>query len=201
MSATVHTVRVRASWVAILPILALVLTTNSAWEADAPLVAALCFVAGTFLVAIAAMGRLWCSLYIAGYKVNTLVTTGPYSMCRNPLYFFSLLGAVGAGLGSETFTVPAIILVIFAGYYPNVIRGEERLMQELHGDAYSQYVKSVPRFLPRLALTEPQDYLVHPIIYRRHIFSALWFIWLLGIAELIEALHESDYLPVWYSLY
>lgn len=201
MAAFVQSIRVRASWVFVLAIFALVVISNSAWETTAPFVAASEFAAGTFLVAIAAVGRLWCSLYIAGYKNNTLVTSGPYSMCRNPLYFFSLLGALGLGLASETITVPAIILAGFVVYYPIVIRGEERRMQELHGEAFTRYARSVPRFLPRPAITEPQTYLVHPIIFRRHVLATLWFVCLLGVARLIESLHHLRYLPVWLSLY
>jgi protein-S-isoprenylcysteine O-methyltransferase Ste14 len=44
------------------------------------------------LAAMIASHRLWCSLYISGYKNSQLITSGPYSLCRNPLYFFSFVG-------------------------------------------------------------------------------------------------------------
>jgi len=47
------------------------------------------------------------------------------AMCRNPLYFFSLLGALGVGLTTETLLIPFVILIAFVGYYPNVIKSEE----------------------------------------------------------------------------
>lgn len=32
-------------------------------------------------------------------------------------------------------------------------------------------------------------------------FDALWFVWLLGILELVEALHEAGVLPIVLRLY
>ena len=66
---------------------------------------AVLFLSGLVLVGIATVGRLWCSLYISGYKDRELITTGPYSLSRNPLYFFSFLGFAGIGLATETITL------------------------------------------------------------------------------------------------
>jgi len=104
----------------------IILFSNSAWETQAPLLSSLIFLAGLVLVAIATLGRLWCTLYIGGYKTRQLITVGPYSVSRHPLYFFSLMGGVGVGFASETLSIPAAIAVAFALYYPFVIRSEEK---------------------------------------------------------------------------
>ena len=49
------------------------------------------FAIGIALVGISSLGRMWCSLYIAGDKDESLMTQSPYSACRNPLYFFGMM--------------------------------------------------------------------------------------------------------------
>lgn len=172
------------------------------WEEKLPLVASMLFLIGAFLVGIASMGRLWCSLYIAGYKTDKLITQGPYSMCRNPLYFFSLLGAIGVGFASESLLMPFLIFIGFVAYYPFVIKSEERELRRFHKDAFDVYVKKVPRFFPKVSiLQEPEEYLVKPKIFKQHIFSALWFVWILGILEVIEELNSLGILPTLFRIY
>ena len=91
--------------------LVLLVLSDSYWRGTGSLLTLL-FPLGIFLAAIGAIGRLWCSVYISGYKTNRLITSGPYAMCRNPLYFFSLIGVVGVALVTETLIIPA---VLFAG--------------------------------------------------------------------------------------
>jgi protein-S-isoprenylcysteine O-methyltransferase Ste14 len=180
----------------------LLVFSNGTLETSHELLCAILFMMGCFLVGIASLGRLWCSLYIAGHKTKELVIQGPYSICRNPLYFFSMLGGAGVGLASETLTIPAMILVAFALYYPYVIRFEEKNLRELHGRDYEDYFRTVPRFWPKWSLLkEPQEYSVNPITFKKHIFSALWFVWLVGILEMIEAFHDIKLLPVLFSIY
>src|SRR5882672_454668 len=68
--------------------------------------------AGFMLVALACLGRIWCSLFIAGHKDEVLVTTGPYALCRHPLYSFSLLGALGLGLTSRSALLCILVVVL-----------------------------------------------------------------------------------------
>jgi protein-S-isoprenylcysteine O-methyltransferase Ste14 len=181
---------------------ALVIFSSSLWEDKAPFVTSLLFFLGAFLVGIASMGRLWCSVYIAGYKKGHLVTQGPYSMCRNPLYFFSLVGGLGVGFASETLLIPLLILIAFVGYYPFVIKSEEAEMIKLHKNEYENYLKSVPVFFPKISLlSEPQEYTVKPIIFRQHMFDTLLFIWLLGIMVVLQELHELKIIPALFKTF
>ena len=178
---------------------ALVILSEGKWEDG--LVSVILFACGCFLVAIASLGRVWCSLFIAGYKTDVVISDGPYSMCRHPLYFFSFLGAVGVGLATETLLVPAIILIGFFLYYPQTIRQEEAMLIDRHGSAYLKYKETTPAFFPNPKLfREPETYQVYPRIFRRHAFDTLWFIWLVGIIEIIEALHNMGILPVFFKI-
>lgn len=183
-------------------ILVMLCISGSRWETSKPMVSAILFLGGCFLVGVASVGRLWCSLYIAGYKTKLLVTQGPYSICRHPLYFFSMLGGAGVGLASETVTVPLLILSAFILYYPFAIRFEENKLRAVFGESHEQYCKTVPRFWPKASLLfEPDEYSVTPRLFRKHILSALWFVWIVGILEIIEELHELNILPTQFLIY
>lgn len=158
---------------------------------EGTLVSAVLFLFGLSLAAVATAGRLWCSLYISGYKDAALVVEGPYSVSRNPLYFFSMLGFVGIGFASETFTLGILAAVFFLAAYPFVIAREERFLAERFGDEFRAYCQRTPRFFPNLRLLrEPDAYTVKPRQFRRTMGDVLWFIWLIGIVEIAEALHE-----------
>jgi len=189
------------SWMLGMFLFLFVLFSESYWE-QKMVVSDILFLFGVMLVGVATIGRLWCLLYISGYKTNTLICLGPYSACRNPLYFFSCLGGAGVGLASETLMLPGIIILGFALYYPLVIRAEERKLHNFHGKDFEDYMNITPRFFPSFhAFQEPQEYTVRPKAFRKGLFDALWFVWLVGILELIEAFHEYEALPVLLRLY
>ena len=183
-------------------VFALVLTfSSSRWE-DLSAASNIFFLVGCVLVGIASLGRLWCSLYIAGHKNRSLVTLGPYSICRHPLYFSSLLGAVGVGLGAESVGIPFLVLILYAIYYPAVIRSEDSKLLSIYGEEFSRYREKTPAFIPKWSLlNEPESYVLKPRIYRKEMFSALWFIWLIGVIEMVEALQELNILPVLIRIY
>ena len=177
-------------------------TTQSYWDLkNEYITTALCF-SGIVLVAVAALGRLWCSLYIAGYKNKRLITEGPYSICRNPLYLFSSLGLIGVGFATETLSFPIAFIILFSLYYPLVIKGEEKRLLQLYGDSFTEYRSKVPAFLPKFkGYIEPENYTVKPIVFRRHLFDAVWFIWIVGIIELIDSFRGVGVLPSIWMLY
>ena len=182
-------------------LIALLIISSSYWE-EAFVVKGFLFLLGSLLVGTATVGRLWCSLYISGYKINSLVTEGPYSMCRNPLYFFSFLGAVGVGLATKTFVIPTIIILGFAFYYPIVIKEEEKELREIHKEKFLTYCKNTPSFFPKLLnFYEPENYLVKPKIFKNCLFETIWFVWFLGILELADALGKAGIIPKLLRLY
>ena len=194
--------RIVISRIAAAIVLFFLFTTKSHWEATIEAVTFILFLAGMVFVGIATLGRMWCSLYIAGYKDDQLVTKGPYSLCRNPLYFFSFIGAVGIGFATETLTFPIIFTVLFSLYYPFVIRSEERRLKQLFGTAFDDYSITVPRFFPKLSsFSEPESYNVKPVVYRNHIFSAVWFVWLIGVLEFIKGLRDIGVVPSLWTFY
>ena len=194
--------RLLVSRIAALIVCTVIALSRSYWEEADEVVAFLLFLLGMVFVGIASLGRMWCSLYIAGFKDKRLITEGPYSVCRNPLYLFSLIGFVGLGLTTETFTIPIVLFLMFTIYYPFVINAEELRLSQLFGSDFERYRHEVPRILPRIRLfSEPEVYSVNPRTYKRHMFSALWFVWIAGIFEVFEGLGEIGILPIKWVLY
>jgi hypothetical protein len=125
------------------------------------------------------------------------VTVGPYSIVRNPLYVFSILGAAGAGaqLGSITTAMLSGLLAWLVFHV--VVRQEERLMAERYGDAFAAYMASVPRFLPDLRLW--RDVPTLTVIPRRVVQTfadAMFLLLAVPLAELFEHLQQIGMLPV-----
>jgi len=181
--------RILTSRVFALAFLLTVLLTESAQEGS-PLADVL-FLGGIVLVGVATVGRLWCSLYISGYKCAEPISTGPYSMCRHPLYFFSFLGFIGVGLATETLTLALFMVCFFLLCYPVVIAREESELSLRFGDTYRTYSACTPKFFPHFSkFKEPAAYLVNPILFRRTMGDVVWFVWLVGVIEVVEALHN-----------
>ncbi|MEX0590154.1 MAG: isoprenylcysteine carboxylmethyltransferase family protein [Xanthobacteraceae bacterium] len=153
--------------------------------------------AGIAFLGVCILGRTWCSLYIGGRKVRSLVTLGPYSVSRNPLYFFSIVGAVGVGaqLGSMMLALAAGFVAWLVFYL--VVLKEERVLAAKFGIRYRQYLAEVPRFLPRMSLWQDSDKVeARPSLMLRTFFDACVFLLSIPLAEGFEYLHEIGVLPV-----
>lgn len=136
-------------------------------------------------------------MYISGKKGRELVTDGPYSMVRHPLYVFSLIGAVGIGLASENLLVLALIVIFYLSYYPFTILAEERKLTNKFGEVYLEYAKRTPRFLPKFSLhKEPETYQVKAAGFVHNFVDGMWFIWIFMLMHAIEMLQNSGFLPV-----
>jgi protein-S-isoprenylcysteine O-methyltransferase Ste14 len=176
--------------------------SGSIWDQRYPVVAMALFVVGCVMATLGVVGRLWCALYIGGYKTQNLITEGPYSISRNPLYFFSLLGSIGVALSSETFTIPVILTIGFLLIYPKVILAEEVRLRQVHGSVFDEYARRTPRFFPRWSLlVEPAEYVTRPAKFRRHALSAMWFIWIVIFLEVLENLREMGAIKPLFNLY
>ena len=144
---------------------------------------------GLFLLTVCSMGRLWALLYISGKKTRELITDGPYSIVRHPLYLFNFIGAIGIGLASENILVLAAVIIFYLSYYPLTILSEEKTLTKKFGQAYIDYAKCTPRFLPKLSLYKsPSQVVINADIFLKNIAIGLWFIWIFLLFNFIEML-------------
>jgi protein-S-isoprenylcysteine O-methyltransferase Ste14 len=80
-----------------------------------------------------------------------LVTTGPYRYTRHPMVTGFILMILGLGLGSQSLAVIFIMLPLSMALFAWEIRVfEEPQLCRRFGDAYIEYRRQVPMFLPRL---------------------------------------------------
>lgn len=156
---------------------------------------------GFGLILICISGRTWCALYIGGRKTSELVTIGPYSVSRNPLYSFSIIGAIGTGAQLGGVSV-AILAGTFAWLvHTMVVLQEERLLLAAHGDTFRRYLADVPRFLPRLSRWRDVEVLeVRTRGVATTFIDACFFLAAVPIAALFEHLQAAGYIRVLLTL-
>jgi len=199
MSPTEHitqTYRITATRIFGTLIVFLVLFSRTSWKLGFASSVIIDLIAFAFIL-IATFGRLWALAYISGNKTSKLIMDGPYSMVRNPLYLFSLIGAIGIGLVSDNVIVLTLIVIMFAFYYPFVIRGEEKRLRKIHGKDFEEYRQNTPMFIPKPSLYREEPlYTIDTRLFRRAFFSVMWFPLIFMIMILIERLHGFALLPV-----
>ena len=135
MKLTLRTLRLKGAWLIVLPFL---------WfSASTPRLLAI----GGVLAALGLLVRTLSAGYI--HKDDTLTTTGPYAHTRNPLYVGSFLLGLGVTIAGGNWLFVAIFLVFFTTIYAASIRDEAAFLAERYGDAYADYARNVPLFVPR----------------------------------------------------
>jgi len=141
------------------------------------------------LVAVATAGRLWCSIYIRGHKSKVLCQDGPYSICRNPLYAFTFLGAMGVVIASDSISVIIGFASISCFYYFLVVKFEEKRLVRLFGREYEIYCSRVRRFWPNFRNYWSREQVeTNTHLISRAIVKNMWFFWLLFALEIIKIL-------------
>lgn len=145
---------------------------------------------GLIAIAICIIGRAWCSLYIGGRKKQEVVSIGPYSVSRNPLYVFSFIGAFGIGAQSSL-AVGGVFAVACWLVFRVVVHKEERFLSEAFGLQYESYRDRTPRFLPDPALwRDDQEVLVRPAFFVQTIWDGSFFLLALPIFEAMEGIQR-----------
>lgn len=152
---------------------------------------------GLGAVAVGIAGRVWCTFYIGGRKASEIVSVGPYSISRNPLYLFSSLAAFGIGAAVGSLILGFVFLVGSALAFQIVIRHEEAFLGERFGSAYASYVARVPRFLPNFALFTDERHVTVSLdrIYRT-LLDGLMFFAAMPLFETVEWLQGNGVIPV-----
>jgi protein-S-isoprenylcysteine O-methyltransferase Ste14 len=192
--------RARHTWLFALVAVPILLLSRSQWEEGGLLHEGLEWV-GYFSLILCVLGRVWCAVYIGGRKNQAVVTDGPYSIVRNPLYVFSFFGVLGVGLSTGTITIPALLAALFLIYYAQVVRREEQFLADNLGAEYVAYLAKVPRWIPDFRLwQEREEIVVRPKFVFITMRDSAWFFIALPLFELIDLLHDFAIVPVLFLL-
>ena len=114
------------------------------------------FVVGPLIV-LAGEGLRWWGVSQIGVisrtrttRLGPLMTSGPFALCRNPLYVGNLLLWAGFSVWSGLLWMLPVTLGVFGAYYASIIGWEEALLTERFGEDYVRYCRETPRWWPRL---------------------------------------------------
>jgi protein-S-isoprenylcysteine O-methyltransferase Ste14 len=172
MTESASTPRLRATFATYL---ALVAATTVVGPTEIPLAwDYLAGIVGFVCVALACLGRIWCSMFIAGHKDEMLVTTGPYGACRHPLYAFSILGALGLGLASKSLLLAMGVVVVVSALLIYAASCEEQFLADAFPEEFKAYVAATPNMWwpARLRGPMPAQLDVRPVVYWKAFLDA-----------------------------
>lgn len=159
-------------------------------------------ITGVCLIFLCIVGRMWSILYVGSKKNRELVMAGPYSMTRNPLYFFSSLGAVGIGLIYGSLVIALALALLVYGILTVTAAKESNHLRSLFGPQYEAYERRTPSFWPRASLyREASELNFSPKALMRTFKDGLLFLAAFPAIETIEYLQQAGYIPVLIQLY
>jgi protein-S-isoprenylcysteine O-methyltransferase Ste14 len=150
---------------------------------------------GYLLVSICVVGRVYSTAFLGGFKNDMLITSGPFSVVRNPLYTFSLIGVLGIGLMSSHITAMIFLPVAFLLMYHSLIKREEEFLTETFGEEYIAYCKRTPRLIPNFKLYHAPDTVpMTPKYLNKALRDSCFWLAIFPIIELFEQLQDLGYL-------
>jgi len=80
---------------------------------------------------------------------DTLNTTGPYSVVRNPLYLGNFFLGLGPAMFPGAWWLVLIYVLVFWLYYERIIFAEEAFLREKFGETFLEWAARTPVFVPR----------------------------------------------------
>ncbi len=157
-----------------------------------------CFldIVGWLLFFLGAAMRWWSTLYIGGRKTTSLVTDGPYSICRNPVYVGTLLITVALAAFLQSFTFLFGLALASFIYLATTVPVEERRLRERYGNQFDEYCARVPRFLPNFrSFKSPAVIEVSYNGLASEGYRALRWVWLPMLCEVVTQLRADPHWP------
>lgn len=151
---------------------------------------------GLLMISFCALGRLYTTAYLGGQKNESLMVSGPFSIVRNPLYFFSLIGFTGIAFMTNHIVLIVLVPCIFLVLYLQLIQREEDFLKSKFGDEYVEYTQSVPKLWPNISLyTAPDTITVDTRTFKNGAYDAIWWFAAYPLVEFAEFIRELNLIP------
>ena len=95
-----------------------------------------------------ALGEHWSMMLKLGEE-HRLVTTGPYSRIRHPMYTFFYILVISNAIISLNVIVGICGIILWSFLYVTRIEDEEKMLMEEFGDQYKEYIERTGRLWPK----------------------------------------------------
>ena len=147
------------------------------------------FIAGAVL-------RFWATLYVGGRKGDVVVSDGPYSLCRHPLYLGSFLLALSGVLFLKSLLSAAALAAVALVYFWFTAPAEEEDLLSRLGTPYRAYRERVNRLWPsfRHFHTPPRITVDVRSLYLEWARASRW-LWLPVLGLLFSRLRSTAWWP------
>ncbi|WP_167767212.1 methyltransferase family protein [Jannaschia formosa] len=152
---------------------------------------------GAALIVSAVIGRLWAIQHVGGRKSISVVRSGPYMLCRHPLYFFSLIGVGGFCVMEGSVMIGCALFGLALIIFGLTARAEEDFLREQFAEEYKQYAASTPMLFPKLTETvrASGEISVNEATMLRNLRDALVFLSTIPLSEALEITDELALIP------
>ncbi len=156
---------------------------------------------GSLLIALCAMGRVYCTAFLGGYKNQRLITGGPFSVCRNPLYVCSFVGVCGIALVSCHLVIMVLLPLGLWRVYEALVIREEQFLRQTFGQDYADYCAVTPRFVPALVRFRlPETVAADPRLLMLAVRDGMAWFFVLPVFDFIDYLHRAGLLTSLFRL-
>ncbi|MDR1691458.1 MAG: isoprenylcysteine carboxylmethyltransferase family protein [Rickettsiales bacterium] len=143
------------------------------------------------LVCFGAIGRFYSMLFIGGKKDRKIVTDGPFSVVRNPLYVCSFVALLGFLLALGRIDILVIVMVAFFFYYGDTVAREEKNLEKEFGKEYLDYKAKTPKYIPDFKLWHTPEFIqVNTKVILKYFVFLVCFLIAIPMVEGLEGLKQ-----------
>jgi protein-S-isoprenylcysteine O-methyltransferase Ste14 len=145
--------------------------------------------------------RWWSTLYVGGKKSRTLVSEGPYSITRNPIYLGTCLLTLSVAVLSQSLFFCAAVVLVATLYVGLTVRDEERTLWAIHQDTFRDYCERVPRFIPDFRLLRMSTTVEVCVTgLKAEMKRTCRWMWIPVLCDFLTQCRCASWWPIWFRL-